>query len=315
MSRSGTTWLGKCLNMHPDAATIGETLYWGRSYVEADSDGYYGQKQIREVVWRQKNGTFGFFGNGVGCLKVLNREKWSSLLDDINVAKSRLTPAEFYEEILQRVAFIEGKPRVIEKTPHHINHIARILESLGDSKFVLMVRDPYSFMLSYKNQGLQQSVQSQQSKSRFYHPLGCAIIWKSYARQAMLHDSDQNHDTLLVRFEELKERPCHVWKSVLKFMDLHECVLPEVNDTNTSFLGIDRPKLTSVDFFWMNLISGRMIRELDYQKVNTKLDLIGLIRSFFALIPWVWHVLRVIPAATSGSFIAYAFNWLRKGQK
>ena len=41
----------------------------------------------------------------------------------------------------------------VEKTPHHVRHVDRIRRHVPDARFVIMIRGPEEFLLSYKHKG------------------------------------------------------------------------------------------------------------------------------------------------------------------
>ncbi|MGZ0656210.1 sulfotransferase family protein [Coraliomargarita sp. W4R72] len=311
MSRGGTTWLGKCLNEHPDVAVIGETALFGRYYVSTDLGNMLSQEARGRLLERQAGASYAFFGNDPGCLKVVDRECWREIL--LQVPLAPITIESLYDSILNSVALAERKSVVVEKTPHHLNHVDRIVHELGISKFVVMIRGPYSFMLSYQNQGLQQSRHSRERKAKFYHPIGCAIIWRGYAKQAQRVGDKYDSSVLLLRFEELKASPESEWKRVLEFFNLVSIPLPKIEDQNSSFIHCERPELEAIDQFWMNLIAKKAIADLGYTYIRANVSPVEIILSLLKLFPWAFSVLRVISNYTNMNIFRYAFQWIRRG--
>ncbi|WP_269527015.1 sulfotransferase family protein [Coraliomargarita parva] len=311
MSRGGTTWLGYCLNEHPDIAVFGESLFWGRYYVNPSSGGRYSTDDIERIIKFQKSSSRAYFGNDIGCLKHIDRDRWAEIV--LSLRGKKCTPGELYQILAERVSQLELKSVVVEKTPHHVNHVARISEFFPDSRFIVMVRNPYSFMLSYKNQGLQKSREQQLSLSKYFHPIGCALIWKAYARQALIVSGSLSNRVLLIRFEDMLVDPQDIWRRVLTFLGVTSCELPVIEDRNSSFTKHDRPTLSKSDVFWMNLISGQLIRELGYGREPAGYPLKSIIASLFQLLPWALYLCRDISGRTSSGIIRYAFHWFKKG--
>ena len=51
MSRGGTTFTMRLMNLHPDVAAFGETAYWGRFWSEPDAEtGQYNRQQIAKYL-------------------------------------------------------------------------------------------------------------------------------------------------------------------------------------------------------------------------------------------------------------------------
>ena len=84
MSRGGTTWLGHCLNQHPEVAVFGESLYWGRNYIEPAHNGKYTIEQINQVLGLLKRDCKAFLGDGEGNLKCVDRDSWIEMLQSIH---------------------------------------------------------------------------------------------------------------------------------------------------------------------------------------------------------------------------------------
>lgn len=313
MSRGGTTWLGGCLNEHPEVAVFGETLFWGRCYVEATSNGFYQHEQIDSLIHFQRDLNKAFYGDSAGCLKKVGVSEWHKLLEELKQAGS-LTPKAAFDHLARGVGLLENKAVVIEKTPHHLNHIARIEKWYPDSRYIIMVRDPYSFMLSYKNQGLQRSAEHRKHMARYFHPIGCALVWRGYARQAANEIKRLGDRAILVRFEDLKADPEAVWERVVGFLGIQPTPLPHVDDKNSSFSKHERPTLSGVDLFWMNLIAKDTITNLGYDKRNASLPLFSVIGSLFSLVPCSIRILKEISSRSSGSIIGYVLNWIRVGR-
>ena len=314
MSRGGTTWLGCCLNEHPEVAVFGETLFWGRCFVEPNEDGIYGTKEIDSVVHFQRDLNKSFYGKKSGCLMNVGMPEWHQILDGLKSLEGK-PPDEIFDYLAGHIGSSEGKPMVIEKTPHHLNHISRIESWYPNSRYIVMVRDPYSFMLSYKNQGLQRSAEHRKHMARYFHPIGCALVWKGYARQARSEVSRLGARSTLVRFEDLKADPERVWIKVLGFLDVERTALPIVEDKNSSFSQHTRPQLDSIDLFWMNFIAKDSITDLGYEKRAAKVSIFAIITSLFSLIPCAVRILQDISSRSSGSIVAYVLNWVRLGKR
>lgn len=313
MSRSGTTWLGCCLNMHPEVAVFGETLYWGRCYIEPNSDALYGDRELDELIHFQKDLNRAFRGQSDGSLKSVDEGHWHQIVTSLR-SLSPASPSAIFDSICSQIAKAEGKNMVIEKTPHHLNHVSRIERFYPDSHFIIMVRDPYSFMLSYKNQGLQRSADHRYHMSRYFHPIGCALVWKGYARQATKVEQQLGDRSLLIRFEKLKLDGNAVWQKVLLFLDVTPHSLPIIEDKNSSFSRHERPDLKPIDVFWMNLIAGNAIDGLGYTRRESGFPLLAIIVSLCSFIPCSIRVLKDISKRCSGGIISYILNWVKVGR-
>lgn len=75
-SRGGTTWMTKNLNCHPDVASFGETLYWGRSYIEPGNNNEYSDDQLKLIAKIYSERKIAPSSNGRGNLSASTIEKW-----------------------------------------------------------------------------------------------------------------------------------------------------------------------------------------------------------------------------------------------
>ena len=270
MSRAGTTWLAKTLNAHADVAAFGETAFWGRQYLAPAADGRYNPAQLQELLEFHRRLPHSTAGEGdagrsqPGCFKSLTQDTYDALMDRVfSELPPRPTPAEVFTAMARGVAEAEGKTVAVEKTPHHINWVDRIADALPHSKFIVMVRQPYDFVLSYKHQGDRYSGAVRAVFDRLYHPIACALVWRGYVRSATDIAARHPDRVRLVYFEDLRTSPAETIEGVLSFLQLDPNGLTEtVPPDNSSFPRGKRPALNAADLFWLNLVAREEIRQL-----------------------------------------------------
>jgi hypothetical protein len=302
MSRGGTTWLGHCLNEHPQVAVFGESLYWGRNYLSPNEEGGYTNDQVRRALQLLAKDCKAFLGEGDGNLKQIDRDQWKSLLDRIEI--EACSPADLFERVCELVREIEGADFVIEKTPHHVNWIPRIFAAYPNAKFAVMVRDPYGFMLSYKHQGDRKSEFAKRDFQALYHPLACAYMWKGYMNSALRMHQRFEAQTHIVRFEALRVTPDKCWNDVLHFFEVPFAPLVTVSDRNSSFTGAKRI-LEPIDMFWMNLLAGRAIQAGGYSKNRSGVTVVEVLGSICGLIPWGFRAAKLLKSRVPGGLLKY----------
>jgi len=313
MSRSGTTWLSKCLNLHQDLASFGETLFWGRGYIHPSVKGKYTPQQLEKVISRLANMRPGPRGDGPGCLMKETVERWPEIIrTGLSGSVDRLiSPAEVFMRLLTTVAAAEGKKVAVEKTPHHLNWIARIREAFPYAKFVATYRDPYEFMLSYKYQGGQQTKRVREVFQRQYHPLLAAIVWRRYMR-SILHAADNYPDSvLIVPFGEIKDHPNEVVDKVCLFFGAKPGIRQTVAAENSSFVAPVKPTLQADDIFWINLIARKEITCGGFapRPIDPK---IGRILGSILTIPiWLAKNLGDWKKRVRGNTLKYMWSWLK----
>lgn len=315
MPRAASRWLCRCLNAHPDAAAFGETLFWGRRYVAPESDGRYSPDQLHRAIDHLRSGfcVTRYSDDAPGSLRHVRDETFSDLLDvafaDVG---ERLTPGETFHRIISAIAHAEGARLVVEKTPHHLNWIDRIVAVMPTARFIILTREPYSFMLSYKHQGDRMRASVRKGFQRRYHPLAAAVVWRGSMISALAAQRHLPEQTHVVAHEDLREHPADVLAGVQRFLGLEVQPLADrVPPVNTSFPKGDRPELGADDVFWMNRIAGRTMRAAGYSLRPTPKRPRPILRSILMLPIWaVWNLLSM-RRIVDGSIIAYFWRWLR----
>lgn len=317
MSRAATTWITKCLNEHPDVAAYGETLYWGRHYVPPREDGRYDREQVESIVARLNTADclHSTLGDGPGCFKALTADAWPAAFERARAdLPERPTPGALFLSLNRAVAEAEGKRDAIEKTPHHLNWIGRILAELPGARFVVMVRDAQGFMLSYKHQGDRMEPSVRRQFERRYHPFGCAIVWRGYMRAALAAREAHPDRVHLVAFEDVRRDTERVLDGVQGFLGLDAANLAErVPPDNTSFPREKRPELRADDVFWMNRVAGREIAAAGFPAVTGRRGFGRVLWSFVRLPVWGLYNFFSLRRRVKGSFLKYLWRWLRPG--
>lgn len=315
MSRAGTTWMGKCLNEHPSTAVFGESLFWGRAYVEPEAEGKYSLEQIKAILNRLKNeGMYAFLGETAGCLKRIKQDNLVFLVNSIIQDIDRpLEPAKLFLLITQKIAQLENKQNVVEKTPHHVNWIDRIVRALPDSRFIVMVRDPYDFALSYKHQGDRYADEQQQQHHRLYHPFLSAFLWNGYIKAAEKAIASHSQQTLLVTTKELKTNPQLVLNKTQEFLrlEVYPNLADKVPQDNSSFEQAKKPSLQAEDIFWLNLLAGKRIARSNFALKSTPFEPLRIIWSILKLPYWgIWSFVH-LRSKTEGSVKQYLWHWIK----
>ncbi|MEL7003618.1 MAG: sulfotransferase [Bacteroidota bacterium] len=317
MSRAGTTWIGKCLNEHPDSMVFGESLFWGRGYIEPEQeDGSYTLPQLKKVLKSlEENSCAAFLGCQPGNLRKISKEKVSSICGELEKELSaKPTPSEVFLKFSSKLLAIENKAIAIEKTPHHIHWLSRILTALPNSRFIVMVRNPYEFMLSYKHQGDRQPLILRKKFEKLYHPIVCAYLWRGYFRSSIKAVKTYPKQTLLVFTHEMKQNPSDTLLKVQDFLSLTPIadLAIRVPPDNSSFPNGQRPSLNSIDLFWINCIAFKEISEFKFITQRSDAKPLEILKSILGLPIWSvwasWHLYR----STQGSPVKYLLHWFNQ---
>lgn len=315
MSRGGTTWLSRILNGHPDVAVVGETMFWGRYYEEPNANGHYDTVKLAAFVAHLKNEIPATAGPKPGGLRKINKEDWASFVDAWSANLSvPITPADLFKSLMATVADAEKKTCVIEKTPHHVNYIDRILWHLPEAKFIILVRGAYSFMLSYKHQGDRKRTEVRDHFKKLYHPLGCALVWRGYYRSAASAYSLHSRRSLRLLFESLANDSLKALREVETFLGLEDCSLRLAKDVdrNSSFNENAKPKLSSADVFWMNLISKAEMHEFGEVMQPVSLLSWDIYKSFLVLPLWAIRTFLYMLSCSTGNPLNYLLRIIRR---
>lgn len=317
MSRAGTTWLAKVLNNHPDVAAFGETAFWGRKYVEPEQDGRYSTEQMKTIIAQHRECPYATEKTNVqsdaksGCLKDSTSHAYPELVSAAFASlPDRPTPADVFEAITSSILKAEGKSIAVEKTPHHLNWIHRISSSMPDARFVVLIRRPYEFVLSYKHQGDRKPAAIKAMFQRLYHPLACAFVWRAYMRAAWGAAEKYPQQTHVVYFEDMICNEHEVLTATQNFLGLHHAdIAGSVPPDNTSFPSGLRPELNAADIFWINLIARREIKAMGIPFKQSNGNPLAILWSFVSL-PW-WSIRNLIAfSRSSNSTFKYLLRWI-----
>lgn len=321
MSRSGTKWLSMCLNQHPKVAVFGETGFWGKNYIQTE-DGYWTPDQCRSVLNRMPGirkkrrdevgrlhveGQATPVGASVGGLHGL----FISLAEEILAGDKKISPRELFNRMCAVVSDESGKEHVIEKTPHHVNSIDRICSAYPRAKFVVMYREPYGFMRSYKHQGDRKAPEVSASYRKMYHPIGCALVYRGYAQTILRGKSEYLDKALFLPLASVKNDAEDTLCRVCDFLGVDysdDCLLPPLNSSFPE----QKEELEKVDVLWMNWLAGREMRKLGYTKKKSGASVSSLMKTLSEVPRWSLNVWKHLKTYQNASAARYIMNWLRK---
>ena len=303
-SRSGTTWLCKSLNRHSNICAFGETSFWGRNYL-GDHD--YHTKDLDRLI---RVFEYADLNNGITNKK--SKEINNILENEILRAKitAPISPGDLFNNICNSLSKLYDKNIVIEKTPHHLNHINRIRKNYPNSKIIALERSLTGFYLSYKNLFLiQNEVEAKKLKSVF-HPLGVLLIYKKYRKNFL--DLDNYKNVLKISYEEILNDSNGIIKLVLKFLNINIEDVGEsrVNSSKSSklFKG-----LSLEDRIWI-FLNGYKINVMDKPFDLIKAPLV-FVFSLFKLPLWAFYVIYQLSIGSGSNPIYYILSLLKRKNK
>jgi hypothetical protein len=316
MARSGTTWLGRTLSAHPELAVFGESSFFGRLYVRPRPDGTYGNEELKRVAAIQREQDWcATTGDESGCLTNTRTEDYPALIDSaLGGLQAPVSPADAFRSLASAIALSEGKPRVVEKTPHHVHWLDRIAASFPEARIVLVTRGPYGFMLSLRHLGDRIERRHRRALDRpFRHPLLCALAWRGYMLSVERALERYRDRILLVDSNSLRERPGDALALIQSFLgvELHE-LAPALAE-NSSFRDGRRPALEGQDVFWMNVVAGRVMSRHGYARERVPLRPARILSSLLMVPVSLAFVVFGLRRQVPGSFRAYLWRWLGHG--
>jgi hypothetical protein len=315
LPRSGTTWLCHSLNEHPDVAAFGETMFWGKAYIPPGANGHYDPATLQRVkqtlMAKPLESTIRI--EGPGGLRNVSAANAAALIEEaFNEMPRNVGPAEVFSHVADRIARAEGKSAWTEKTPHHLLYARRILQHFPSARFVVLVREPYSFLLSYKHQsGHEKSASSQQRFRKRYHPLAGALVWRNTWRAAQTLLTSHPDQSMLVRMEDIANEPIDVMLRVHEFLNLRpipgaSATIGKINSTEKRLPA----ELSEADIAWINLLAAQDIQEAGYTVQNDGGGLQAIARSALDLPLWALRILHDLKRTTSGSLMQHLLQYV-----
>ena len=316
MPRAGTTFLVRSLNQHPRVVSFGESRFWGNDWVEPGPDGY-DRAQLETVIERlaanpldTNIGATGPEPDRSGWLSAVGRPDLASIAEKaLRPLELPVDPGVVFSTWCAALAELEGKEVAVEKTPHHLRHVDRILRYLPDARLVVIVRDPVEFLLSYKHFGDRKSPEKRAKADQRWDAIGVSLLWRTYLRHANRVVEQWPDQTMLVRNEDLKAEPSAVTGRAAVFLGVEAEVdaFSEADDlpTNTSFEG-DRPMLSGAELSWLRRIVGDDAAAAGYEVPTEPSSVTGELLVAAGFVPWAVRNLAERSRNTDGSILTYA---------
>ena len=305
MSRSGTTWLSNSLNAHPSVTVFGETGFWGKMHIVPKGRTYC-PADYQQILEGLKGLDTQSLADGRYDYYSLSQRLFAKLQDK----NSSLSPRELFDSLCEEIAAVDGKDKVLEKTPHHLNWLDRILHAYPEAKILITYRNPYDFMLSYKHQSDRKPEPLRTELKKMYHPLGCAIVYRGYVNSILKASSRYGKQCLIVDFERIKSEPDDLLVEIQQFFGLRQLEKLAPTATNTSFPKAKKPELRADDYFWMNIIAGKQLEKLWFSRKRGSVRPILVACSLLKLPIWCYNVFRHF-SKRSARPLAYLLRWLK----
>ena len=186
LPRSGTTWLVHSMNLHPMILAFGETHFFTKRWIHPSQNGRYSPSEL-DALWKTLSSCP--FWSSTPLKEQLGKSPgWFSntSFDDLpevissarRLAGSDPTPADVLDSIGRAFCEREGKQFWVEKTASEGKNVLSTAKKMRDARFILTMREPVGFLLSYKYQGAQFNQEIRDRHEARYHPLLAVLIWR-----------------------------------------------------------------------------------------------------------------------------------------
>lgn len=309
MPRAGTTAMIRALGTDARVAAFGETLFWGRHWVAPDEDGRLDRARIEQCAARLA--TLKLEPAGPDGLWESSTAPITPLSERLGAVPAGASPAEAFHALTSAVLEMTGRRFWVEKTPHHMMHLDRILRWLPESRFVVMLRAPEAFLQSYKQQGDRKPPEVRRKFHRLYHPAAASLVARrTYHAAAQASRLEQ---VLLVPLEAVQDDPSTWMTRIRTHLRLPTDAPTEFERDNSSFADghvATRP-LTRAELAWLRLLAGNAASIAGYPPNSLPRSPLALLSSAATLPWWAARNARTIASLDQGGLRALLRRWLR----
>ena len=312
MPRGGTTAMMRALNADQRIAAFGESLFWGRAWVEPLQGGGLSATQLARIAELLRKKALTPRGDP-GGLSENGRDLSATAADAVLAMPVGSQPVEVFEAIGDAIAKKAGRHIWVEKTPHHLQHLDRIFAAMPDARVIVMLRSPAAFLRSYKHQGDRKSPEIKKVFHRLYHPMLASLVCRRGLQEAIRSSKRWPDALMMVRLEEVREDPVGVMGRIRAHLDLPDFSDVQFEQANSSFEGVaQKPSpLSPVETTWLRLLVGRDARRLEMPLPDRRIIPMRFLLSVAALLPWAVRNWKTVSQLDQGGIRGMMRRWLR----
>jgi hypothetical protein len=319
--RSGTTLCARILGEHPSLFAPGETHFMEDIYSRRREIGDLQTDQARQTVVDRLSDLYGRFNEPADQLRIddalLSPEFRQKLIDGSQTMRSALLC------FMDAQTEAAGKSRWINHTPQDIFYTAELASMYAESRFILCVRDPRDFLLSYKLKWRTRESEDASRLKSLYHPIITSLLWKASSRRVIAAQESLAEDrTFLLRYEDLVSQPAETIRSLCEFLDEpFSSDLCELKFSNSSHsgehreihaqsIGRGRSELSAEEIWWAERLLRKEMLEFGYATTSPTPAVRKLVADVIRL---PVNAVRALAAnrAKTGPTIPYLFRRLR----
>lgn len=291
--RSGTTLMAKVLGRHSRLFMPGETHFFDDVYANRESLGDLAYPASRENVAARLSDHYRRYWEKPDqerIDRIIHERpdvwaKWRDGMRDYGDALSGFMAMQME---------VEGKARWGNNAPRDIFNVEDILAFYPQARFVVCVRDPRDFLLSYK--GKWKIVTDEEYVGRMrklYHPVITSLLWKSSMRQlASFRAMVPASNWVIVRYEDMVNDPEDTVRRICDVLqEDFEPHMLEVEESNSSTgqqqKGIFatsvqrwRTELSSAEIAVAQRLTKGEMQELGYQPVEINAPMLDVAGTY-----------------------------------
>ncbi len=232
--RSGTTLMAKVLGRHSRLFMPGETHFFDDVYAHRTALGDLDDAQARGRVAARLADHYQRYWETADQERIDRiREQpgaWVNWRDGMRDYRDALSG------FMEMQMTLEAKARWGNNAPRDIFNVEEILAFYPQAKFVVCVRDPRDFLLSYKGKWKVTGDEHTERLRKLYHPVITSLLWKSSMRQlASLKAKVPAGNRVIVRYEDMVNAPEETVRRICAVLEeAFEPHMLEVEESNSS---------------------------------------------------------------------------------
>jgi hypothetical protein len=290
--RSGTTLTAQILGRHSTLFMSGENHFFEDIYVKWSPRWPSAGAEERSDIVELLTTIYGRYN------QVDDQPRIDALLTRDPGLKDRLagsaTLGEMLDKFMRAQMLGASKHTWGNNTPKDIFHFEGIAACFPDCRFVICVRDPRDFLLSYKGRWRVTTERHKERLASLYHPVLTSMLWRATMRQGRRLRERFPGRFAVVRYEELVTRPDHVVRDLCAKLGItFEPSMLEVETHNSSApisakgifsssVGRWRGQLSAEELWILEHVSGKDMEAWGYDLTRPRPRLLPLIRILMA---------------------------------
>lgn len=290
--RSGTTLMAKVLGRHSRLFMPGETHFFDDIYARRDSLGDLTHAESRNKVSARLADLYERYREPPDQERIrriicAQSETWTNWREGMRDYRDALSG--FMEMQME----VEGKARWGNNTPRDIFYIEEILALYPHAKFVVCVRDPRDFLVSYRGKWRATSEEHVERLRKLYHPVITSLLWKSSMQQIARIKAKVPFDNwVIARYEHLVNDPEAIVRRICAVIEENfEPQMLDVEESNSSTgqqkkgifvtsVGRWRSELSPAEIIVAQRLTRKEMYDLGYQQCTSNASMLEVVGTY-----------------------------------